>query len=743
MTSHSTDPSIRPFSVLQPTVGRLRLARVRPAMLASAMALGAASLGAAALPAAAQQAAADQPATLPAIAVEGEKPAEPGQGYRAEDSASPKFTAPLLDTPKTVTVITKEVMEDRAATSLSEVYRTTPGISLGAGEGGTAIGDRPFIRGFDATSSTYIDGIRDTGSQSRDVFNLEQVEIIKGPSSTFGGRGTTGGAVNLVSKTARAEDFNAGSVTLGTDMTKRATVDVNRMVDNNIAFRINAMAHDADVAGRDDVDITKFGFAPTVTFGLVKPTRLTLSYYHFQSDDMPDYGIPIDTATGKPAAVDRSNFYGLTSRDFRKTYYDGVTAQVEHDLTDSVLLRNTTRYSYAENNYIVTEPRAPNFTTNTVTLGPKSRNADTEAIINQTDLQSEFETFGFGHTMITGIEISREQTRNRAYAFSPTTTTGNLGDPDSGAAYAGSIGPSPNFAHTTVDTKAIYAIDTIALASQWDLNLGLRLDDYSTDSTGRNNNGAFNLNNSSRFLNPQIGLVYKPLPNGSIYVAYSTSSNPSGGSAGEGGGDGSLGVTNDTLDPETNRSYELGSKWDLLNRKLSLTGAVFRTDKTNAAVTGVSNTAEQLPIGRERVDGFEVGLAGAITEAWKLFGGYTFLKSEILDDGPNAANEGKEFPNIAPHNVSLWLTYDIDSTWTVGGGAVFMTRRYSNTANTVELPTYWRFDAMAGYRISKDIDVQLNIQNLLDETYYDAPRGANAAIVAPGRTALLTTNFKF
>ncbi|MFC3675203.1 TonB-dependent receptor [Ferrovibrio xuzhouensis] len=738
MTVTSTEPSI----TLLPTVGRLRLPRVRPAMLASAVALGAAS---AALPAVAQQTTGDQPATLPAISVEGQKPgAAASEGYKASESASPKFTAPLLDTPKTVTVITKELMEDHGATSLTEVYRTTPGISLGAGEGGTAIGDRPFIRGYDSTSSTYIDGIRDTGSQSRDIFDVEQVEIIKGPSSTFGGRGSTGGAINLITKSAKSEDFNAGSVTLGTDLTKRATVDINRVIDANTAFRINAMAHDADVAGRDEVDITKFGFAPTISLGMQKPTRLTLSYYHFQSEDLPDYGIPIDPSTGKPIDVDRDNFYGSTDRDYRKTYYDGVTAQVEHDLTDSVLLRNSTRYSYAENRYIVTEPRVTtaNLAAGTVTLSPKSRNADTETITNQTDLQSEFNALGFGHTLITGIEISREQTKNRAYAFSPTSTTGSLYDPDSGVSGL-AVSTSPNFANTTIDTKAIYAIDTIALASQWDLNIGLRLDDYSTDSVGRNNSGAFDLTNNSRFLNPQVGLVYKPLPNGSIYVAYSTSSNPSGGSAGEGGGDGSLGVTNATLDPEENKSYELGTKWELANGKLLVNGAAFRTDKTNAAVPGVSNTVDQLPVGKERVDGFEIGLSGAITQAWKVFGGYTFLKSEILDDGPNASNDGKEFPNIAPHNFTLWSTYDIDSDWTIGGGTVYMARRFSNTTNTVELPSYWRFDAMAAYKITRDVNVQLNLQNLLDKTYYDAPRGGNAAIVAPGRTALLTANFKF
>jgi catecholate siderophore receptor len=733
-------------TIQQPTVGRLRLGRVAPHVLGAASAV---ALGAAALPAQAQQA--SQPAQLPTIAVEGEKPAA-AEGYRVEQSASPKFTAPLLDTPKSVTVIPQEVIQERAATSLTEVLRTTPGISLGSGEGGTAIGDRPFIRGFDAMSSTYIDGLRDTGAQSRDTFNLEQVEVTKGPSGAMVGRGATGGVLNLVSKTAKAEDFTAGSLTLGTDMTKRATADVNRVIDNNIAFRINAMAHDGEVAGRDEVDISKFGFAPTVTFGLNKPTRLTLSYFHFQTDGLPDYGHTFDPRTGKPISVSRDNFYGLTSRDFRETYYDGLTAQLEHDLTDNTVLRNTTRYAYAQNHYIVTKPDWNTGTAtspvNILTNGriereTRSRNADTETVVNQTDLQSEFDLGGFKNTAITGIELAREQTKNRGYTLSPSSTQGDLYNPNSSDPYTGTITTSSQFANTRVATMAIYAIDTIALAPQWDLNLGLRLDDYRTNSYGTTQNGAFDGSRHDTFVNYQTGLVYKPMPNGSIYVAYGTSTNPVGSSAGEGGDEGNVAANNETLKPEENRSYELGTKWDLLNKTLSLTGAVFRTEKENARVSGVTNTAEQLPVGKQRVDGFEVGFAGNLTRAWKLFGGYTFLKSEIVDDGPNASNDGKEFPSIAPHNISLWTTYDLTRDWVVGGGAIYTARRYANTANTYELPSYWRFDAMVGYKVTENVDVQLNVQNLLDETYYDATHAGQFATVAPGRTALLTTNFKF
>lgn len=722
-----------------PTVGHLRLGRVTPRILGAASAV---ALGAVALPAAAQEA---RPAQLPTISVEGQKSAPHGESYKVDESASPKFTAPLLDTPKSVTIIPQELIQERAATSLSEVLRTTPGISLGAGEGGTAIGDRAFIRGFDALSSTYVDGIRDTGSQSRDPFNLEQIEITKGTNGTFVGRGSTGGTLNLVSKTAKAEDFNAGSVTLGTDMTKRLTVDINRVIDGNIGLRLNAMAHDAEVAGRDEVEITKYGFAPTVTFGLNKPTRLTLSYYHYQVDDIPDYGHPFDPRTGKPVAVDRDNFYGLTGRDFRETYYDGVTGRIEHDLTDAITVSNTTRYSYSENKYIVTKPNASlaQILAGTVARETRSRNADTESIVNQTDMKTEFETGGLKHNAIAGIELARENNANRGFVLNPATTTGNLYDPNPGDPYAGTIGPSSSFTHTTVDTQAVYLLDTVALAPQWDVNLGLRFDNYETKSVGVGTAGSFDLGRRDTFLNYQTGLVYKPQPNGSVYVSYSTSSNPSGGSAGEGGDEGSISATNDSLKPEENVTYELGTKWDVLDRRLSLTAAVFRTEKENARVSGINNTAENLPVGKQRVDGFEIGASGSLTDRWKVFAGYTFLRSELLDDGPNASNDGKKFPFIAPHNFSLWTTYGLTADWTVGGGAIYTAERFANTANTYQLPAYWRFDAMIAYQLTANVDLQLNVQNLFDETYYDATHAGQFAIVAPGRVALLTTNFRF
>jgi len=291
--------------------------------------------------------------TLGTTQVKGEHP----PGYRREASDSVKFTAPLRETPKSVTIITESLMQERAVSTLADALRTTPGITFGAGEGGTPLGDRPFIRGFEASTDIMIDGIRDVGRMTHEAFNVEQIEIVKGPGSAYSGRGSTGGTINLVSKVPQQETFAAGSLTLGTDQLRRSTVDLNQYLpEQNMALRLNAMKHEADTPGRDEVEVTRWGLAPSVSFGLNTDTRATLSYYHLQSDDIPDQGHPVSAISGKPVKVDRDNFYGFSKRDFRKTSADLFTLQLEHDVNDHLTLRNTTRQGRSMQDYIMSRP---------------------------------------------------------------------------------------------------------------------------------------------------------------------------------------------------------------------------------------------------------------------------------------------------------------------------------------------------------------------------------------------------
>ncbi len=708
------------------------------------------------------------PVALDEVTVIGEQE----QAYKTDTSASKKYTAPLRETPKSVTVITDQVIRDTGSLTLVDALRTTSGITFGAGEGGNPAGDRPIIRGFNAESDTFIDGLRDVGSQTREIFNVESIEVSKGPGSAYTGAGSTGGSLNLISKTAKQRDFGDASVTLGSDQTRRYTLDINRVLGDNVAGRLNLMKHEANVAGRDGVDVSRWGVAPTITFGFDTPTRATLSYYHLETDDMPDYGIPLTVATPgnpgrKPVSVDRDNFYGLESRDFRESTTDAGTIRLEHDLSESLTVSNTTRIARTTLDYIVTNPddSRGNVTNGLVSRSAKNRNSDTQSWVNQTDLTARFDTGGIEHTLVTGVEVSDVGVHNRSYVVTPGTS-GNtcspahlasgdctsLSNPSPKDAWTGSIARSAATTDTDTETLAAYVFDTLKFNEQWSLNMGLRYDDYETEQKAVSTAGVVTRpENKSHFWNYQLGLVFNPLPNGSIYAAWSTSSNPSGETGGEGSD--ALSANNEVLDPERNRNYEIGTKWDFFDERLGLTAALFRTEKTNARVTNASGFQES--IGETQVDGLELGATGQITRNWQVFASYTYLDAELVKSG--AANvgtraapvyveglyDGNEVPSTPKYSFSFWNTYNLTQDLTIGGGATYVDSRFGDTANNIEVPEYWRYDAMAAYRVSKNLDLQLNVQNLTDKRYFDQVYGSHYAHVAAGRTALLSTNFHF
>ncbi|ROL64307.1 ligand-gated channel protein [Pseudomonas chlororaphis] len=686
--------------------------------------------------------------------------------YKSDNSASKKYTAPLRETPKSVTVIPQQVMRDTGATNLVDALRTTPGITFGAGEGGNPAGDRPIIRGFNAESDVFIDGMRDPASQGREIFNVESIEVSKGPGSAFTGAGSTGGSLNLISKTAKLGNSYNGGFTWGSDQTKRTTLDLNQQMTDTSAVRLNLMKHEANVAGRDAVEVSRWGVAPSFAFGLGTDTRITVGYYHLSTDDLPDYGIPLTRSTNrskynvdKPANVDKDNFYGLTSRDYRKTTSDSGTFKIEHDLNDSLTLSNSFRLSRSTLDYIVTNPddSRGNVANGTVYRSPKSRNSTSKGWSNQTDLSAKFDTGFIEHSLVTGIEFSYQDTHNRAYdvtsAVSGSTCNAaliangdctSLNNPSPGDAWNGTIKDSRAFTDTDTKTAAAYVFDTLKFDEQWSLNLGLRFDDYQTRSSGyatRAPIGDFSRENSSQLWNYQIGLVYKPLPNGSVYAAYSTSSNP----AGETSGNGSLELTaaNTSLEPEKNRNYEVGTKWDFFGDDLSLTAALFRTEKTNARIDDPDGGTTQVLDGEQQVNGVELTYSGKLTRNWKVYGGYTYMESEVVKT-TLAADEGNHTPSTPRNNFTFWSTYDVvPEKLTIGAGATFVDSQFGNIANSVEIPSYWRYDAMASYKLSKNVDLQLNVQNLTDKRYFDQVFQTHYAHVAAGRTALMSANFHF
>ena len=719
--------------------------------------------------------------SLGATTVTGE--AQDQKSYQVEKASSQKYTAPLIDTPRSVTVIPQQVLQDTAATSLQDALRTVPGITFGAGEGGNPQGDRPFIRGFDAQSDMYLDGVRDAGGQTREIFDIESIEVSKGPNSSFGGRGSAGGSLNMVSKTAKAGDFLNGGFTYGSDQTRRYTLDVNRQFLDTAAFRLNLMSHEQNVAGRESVNYDRWGVAPSLTFGLGTENRLNVSYYHLESNDLPDSGIPYGYSNSSKTAVhvhdkpddggDSNNFYGLKDRDFRKTRVDISTISFEHDFNDAMTLKNTFRHGNTGQDYILTQPDDSQHNVNqygTVWRRANTRVSTTETTTNQTDLFGNFQVMGFKNTYSTGVEFTREETRASGYTVTPNSNPNCTPDKvgNSGGQCTSLSNPNPNDVWTGTEarnyygtntvgvTKAAYVFDTIELDPKWLLNAGLRYDSFSTTANTNAATGRTKASNDSNYFNWQTGLVWKPLDNGSVYVSYATSATPPGGVVGEGAEGNALvppgSAISSDLKPEETVNYELGTKWDVFHDRLSLTAAVFRTEKKNTRVLTDSFTYENA--GESRVDGLELSASGKITEKWQVFAGYSYLKSELVDPGQKAnrngsintaavSDKGNEMPNTPKNSFSLWTTYEVMPKLTIGGGAFYVDEVYGDTANTVYVPAYTRYDAMASYKLTKNIDLQLNVQNLTDKTYYDKAYAAHFASQAAGRTALLTTSFHF
>ena len=724
-------------------------------------------------------------------------------GLKIDQSANSKFVAPLLDTPKSVVVIPQQLIEDTQVTTLADALRTVPGITLGAGEGGNPNGDRPFIRGYNSESSMYVDGVRNSTSQNREMFAIEQVEVTKGSASAMGGAGTTGGSINMISKVAKQGDALEGSVAGGTDMYARITLDANKDFGNGMAARIAVMGHQNEKAGQHDgAEYKRAGIAPSFSFGLDSATRGTLSYYYLKTDDIPDSGVPYNNpfgatnanvalnGNGKPIDVKAGQYYGWKDRDFQKQENQIGTLKLEHDLNDNLTLSNTAVFNRSKNDYLWTNPddSRGNFTLNgNVWARANSRIANTDTFTDLLALTGKFDTGAIQHSFNLGAEYSDQDTERTQYIINGLNATGSsyaacgtpanvalgwctsVDNPDRGA-WTGTLNTDGADRYDIeTKSKSIYLLDSIELHPQWILDLGIRWDDYKTQQTltyGRFNNavtGANNtpitavpgdqltLENEEDFFNYQAGLVFKPRENGSIYISYATSSNP----VGIDGGDGSESISAaiENLKAEKVRTMELGTKWDLLEDKLNLTAAIFRTEKTNTRATDADGSTRN--IGETRVDGIELGINGNITEKWAISAGYTYLDSELIDGGFEnigttadpiyvpSSNNGNRVQNVAENSATLWTTYQVMPQLTLGAGAVAMDKIYGNAANTKFVPGYVRYDAMARYQVNPNVDLQLNINNLSDTRYFSKAYSSHYATEAEGISGVLGLHFKY
>jgi len=740
----------------------------------------ASSLSVIAVPAIAQ----DQAVQLPTIHAQAEKE----QSLKVDKSANTKFVAPLLDTPKSVSVISKQLIEDTKVTTLSDALRTVPGITLGAGEGGNPNGDRPFIRGYSSESSMYVDGIRNATSQNREMFAVEQVEVSKGSSSSLGGGGSVGGNVNLISKVAKKGDSLEGSVQGGTDDYQRITLDGNKDFGNGVAARVVVMGHHNNKAGQGDdgAEYKRAGIAPSITFGLDTATRATLSYYYLKTDDTPDAGVPYNNpnnfaaGSGKPIDVKKGIYYGWKDRDFQRQENQVGTFKLEHDLTENLTLSNTAVYNKSKNDYVWTQPddSQGNFLNPTtgqlkdtgIWRRANTRITDTDTFSDQLALTGKFNTGAFKHSFNVGAEYSKAESDKGSYTITDPNTKAiggavangacSLGlaasngwctstfNPNSNDRFLGTVTANKAVTTTTSESTSIYALDNIEITPQWLLDLGVRWDKFDTEL--KTNATGVKLENNTDFFSYQAGLTFKPAENGSIYASFATSANPVGIDAGD-GSETAVNANNRDLDPEKARTFEIGTKWDLFNNKLNATAAIFRTEKQNTRIQLDPTTYTNG--GDSKVDGIELGLNGYITDKWAVSAGYTYLDSENTNPGPSCsrtgvctpenAAKGKQLPNVPKNSATLWTTYKVLPQVTLGAGAVAMDKVYGNATNTKWVPGYVRYDAMAKYDVNKNVNLQLNVNNLSDTRYFTKAYASHYASEAEGRSAVLSVNFKY
>jgi catecholate siderophore receptor len=708
---------------------------------------------------------------LPEVVIEGQR----DKVYKADRVQTPKYTQPLRDIPQTITVVPKAVIQERNATSLRDVLRNVPGITMQAGEGGVPAGDNMSIRGFNARTDLFVDGIRDFGGYTRDPFNMEQVEVTKGPSSSNAGRGSTGGSVNMVSKTPSLEKKYSAETGVGTNDYFRTTLDFNQPVGEHAALRVNGVYHEAMTAGRGEAEDQRQGIAASLAFGLETDTRLTLSYFHMDSHGMPDYGIPWVPAPTAGVATTYNNglgdnvnddpgvaydsYFGLRDRDYEIIRTDIATIQFEHDLNDQVKITNTLRAGRTQRDSVITAPRfadvqaGANVTYDgTINRQLQSRDQTDNILAEQINIIGKFETGVLRHDLVFGGEVICETSKNFGRNQYPNSATpvSNIYDPDPDDGFNGVILRTGAYTETQALSLAAYLFDTISLGDHWQITGGFRYDHFDVDYTTVASAGVApnyrsgaetNLGRVDNMLSWRAGLVFKPVEKGSIYLGYGTSFNPS--AEGLTLNNTATAANSIDLEPENNRTLELGTKWDLLDNRLQLTAALFRTDKTNARTEDpVDGNDTVVLAGEQRVQGVELGMAGSITDHWRVMAGYTYLDSEILKSN-NPAEVGHEVMNTPGQSVSLWTAYDLPYGFEIGAGLQFTDSRFSSNNNLArEAPGFCLFEAMMAYEVNKNFSLRLNIYNLTDVEYIDRIGGGHF-IPGAGRSAVLTASIKF
>ena len=682
-------------------------------------------------------------ATMPEVTVQ-ESADGPVTGYRATRSATAtKTDEPLKEVPASVSVVPSQLMKDQAMQSMSDVFRYVPGVLSHQGEGNR---DQIIIRGNSTTADFYVNGVRDDAQIFRDLYNLERVEVLKGPAGMIFGRGGAGGVVNRVAKRPMFGDIGDASVTVGSWEQLRGTVDYGTKIGEAAAFRLNAMYEQAN-SFRDGFELERYAINPTVTFALNPQTSLTFDLEYLDDERTADRGIP--SSNGFPFDTDPSVFFGNPEQSNARSEVTSLGAILDHDFGDGLQLKNTFRvakyYKYYQNVY----PGSAVNGAGNLNLSAYNNLNERTNIFNQTDFIKKLEAGGMRHTVLAGIELGHQDSdnlRNSGF-FGPAGTLPSFTVPASNPrANATAFRPTATDANNnvTADIAALYVQDEIALNDQWKVLAGGRYDHFKTDFDDKRTLAPqTDLSRTDDEFSPRLGLIWSPNARSTYYISYSYAFLPSGEQLG-------LATTTADLAPEKSTNYEIGGRWDLLPR-LSLSAAVFRLDKDDVRVADPANPGFFVKTGQQRTDGVEIGLQGDVTSKWQVYGAYAYLDGRITSPiNTGTAAPGTVIPagrkiGLVPENTfSLWNKYDFTRGWAAGLGLIYQDTSYTSFTNTVQLPSFTRVDGAVYYTFAGGkTRVALNVENIFDRKYYPTVDGDNNISVGAPVNARVTLSMAF
>lgn len=657
------------------------------------------------------------PVTLPTVSVTAPGQRDDTVGYDARrTTTATKTETPLRDVPQAVTVVPRAVIEDQAMESLGDVVRFVPGVTMGQGEGNR---DQPVFRGIGSTGDFFVDGIRDDIPYYRDLYNIERVEVLKGPNAMIFGRGGSGGVLNRVTRQAQWEDIGEATLRLGSWKERRATADFGRPLSDSAAFRVTGVYERSD-SYRDWFGLERYGVNPTLAWRAGERTTVRLGYEHFKDERTADRGVP--SFRGRPVDVDPSTFFGNPDLSNTWARVDALDVVVDHDFGNGLKLTNHARWAKYEKFYQNVFPGAVDASGTMVSIAAYNHRTDRTNFFDQTDLRYRATSGSIAHELLFGAEIGRQTTDNIRFSGDFSGFPGGrlsvpIASPVTFATVPFIQKATDADNRSTANVAALYVQDQIELSNHWQAIAGLRFDRFEVELDDHRDGSS--LSNTDHLVSPRVGLVYKPIEPLSLYASYTVAYQPRSGDQ-----LGSLTAANRSLDPEEFRNVEVGAKWDLSSR-LSATAAIYRLERANVAVTDPNDPTRSLLVDGQHAQGLELTLAGRLAPNWRVIGGYAYQDGEYDSTQSSTIRKGNRLAQLPRHSFSLWNRYDFDAKWGAGLGVIASSALYAGADNAVTLPGFARVDAALYYEVSRDVRVQLNVENLFDREYYASAHSNN------------------